>query len=252
MKNPSDFLGDALGVSEKKTRGVLTSTVGKVLVIDEAYSLYSSSATGGQAEDPYKTAVIDTLVAEVQSVPGEDRCILLLGYRSQMETMMQKVNPGLTRRFPLSEAFVFEDFTDDELKRVVEFKLKEQAYTVTNQAMETIMAVLQRARNKPHFGNAGEVDILLNTAKERHQQRQALVDSPHNAVLEAVDIDPDFGRTHGKSSSVRVLFEGTVGNEELILRLEGIQKAASNMRARGLDPRDQVPFNYLFVGPPGK
>jgi hypothetical protein len=28
--------------------------------------------------DPYKTAVIDTMVAEVQSTPGEDRCVLLL------------------------------------------------------------------------------------------------------------------------------------------------------------------------------
>lgn len=252
MKNPSDFVGDALGVSEKKTRGILTSTVGKVLVIDEAYGLYSGSTTGGQSEDPYKTAVIDTLVAEVQSVPGEDRCILLLGYRTQMESMMQRVNPGLTRRFPLSEVFIFEDFTDDELKRVVELKLKQQAYTVTNQAMETIMAVLQRARNKSHFGNAGEVDILLNSAKERHQKRQGTADSPHDAVLEAVDIDPDFDRTQRKSSSVRALFEGTVGNEELILRLERIQKTALNVKTRGLDPRDQIPFNYLFVGPPGK
>jgi hypothetical protein len=46
---------------------------GKVLVIDEAYGLYSTF-------DPYKTAVIDTIVAEVQSVPGDDRCVLLLGY----------------------------------------------------------------------------------------------------------------------------------------------------------------------------
>ena len=35
------------------------------------------------------TAVIDTIVAEVQSVPGEDRCVLLLGYRNEMEEMFQ-------------------------------------------------------------------------------------------------------------------------------------------------------------------
>jgi hypothetical protein len=34
--------------------------------------------------DIYKTAVIDTLVAEVQSTPGEDRCVLLLGYEKQV------------------------------------------------------------------------------------------------------------------------------------------------------------------------
>jgi hypothetical protein len=45
---------------------------------------------GGKATtDSYKTAVIDTIVAEVQSVPGEDRCVLLLGYKEQMVEMFQ-------------------------------------------------------------------------------------------------------------------------------------------------------------------
>jgi hypothetical protein len=43
---------------------------------------------GGQS-DSFKTAVIDTLVAEVQSVPGDDRCVLLLGYETQMREMFQ-------------------------------------------------------------------------------------------------------------------------------------------------------------------
>lgn len=53
----------------------------------KAYMLYSGSKNGGQ--DSFKTTVIDTIVAEVQSVPGEDRCVLLLGYREQMEEMFQ-------------------------------------------------------------------------------------------------------------------------------------------------------------------
>lgn len=83
VKNPSDFVGDVLGASEKNTKGILASTVGKVLVIDEAYGLYGgSNASGSGAKgDPYKTAVIDTIVAEVQSVPGDDRCVLLIGYK---------------------------------------------------------------------------------------------------------------------------------------------------------------------------
>ena len=51
--------------------------------------LYASSGAPGGAADPYKTSVIDTIVAEVQSVPGEDRCVLLLGYKDQMEEMFQ-------------------------------------------------------------------------------------------------------------------------------------------------------------------
>lgn len=84
VKTPADFVGSVLGESEKNTKGILEASIGKVLVIDEAYGL--CGAVGGIA-DPYKTAVIDTIVAEVQSTPGEDRCVLLLGYHDQMQTM---------------------------------------------------------------------------------------------------------------------------------------------------------------------
>lgn len=35
VKNPADFVGSALGESEKNTKAILDTTVGKVLVIDE-------------------------------------------------------------------------------------------------------------------------------------------------------------------------------------------------------------------------
>jgi hypothetical protein len=55
--------------------------------------LYGGGNGNGNT-DPYKTAVIDTIVAEVQSVPGEDRCVLLLGYKPQMEEMFQVKLPA--------------------------------------------------------------------------------------------------------------------------------------------------------------
>jgi hypothetical protein len=51
--------------------------------------LYNGSEGAGSQTDPYKTAVIDTIVAEIQSVPGEDRCVLMLGYEAQMVEMFQ-------------------------------------------------------------------------------------------------------------------------------------------------------------------
>ena len=98
IKNPSDFVGNVLGQSEKNTKTILASTIGKVLIIDEAYSLYSGTDGTGNQSDSFKTAVVDTIVAEVQSEPGEDRCVLLLGYENEMKRMFQNVNPGLSRR----------------------------------------------------------------------------------------------------------------------------------------------------------
>ncbi|KND87588.1 NFX1-type zinc finger-containing protein 1 [Tolypocladium ophioglossoides CBS 100239] len=207
--NPSDFVGGALGQSEQQTKGILAATAGKVLVIDEAYGL--SGGSQGSTSDPYKTAVIDTIVAEVQSVPGDDRCVLLLGYKSQMEMMFQNVNPGLSRRFPMASAFTFDDFTDEELSHILDLKLKQQGYRATGQAKAVAMGMLQRARNRPNFGNAGEVDIILGTAKERHQSRRSKGQSKANDQLEARDFDEDFDRAEQAETNVSKLFTGTVG-----------------------------------------
>ena len=59
--------------------------------------LYNGGATGQQS-DPYKTAVIDTIVAEVQSTLGEDRCVLLLGYEKEMREMFQVRRYQLEKR----------------------------------------------------------------------------------------------------------------------------------------------------------
>ena len=62
LKIPADFVGQVLGESEAKTRAILTASIGCVLVIDEAYGLFS----GKGSKNPYLEAVIDTIVAIVQ------------------------------------------------------------------------------------------------------------------------------------------------------------------------------------------
>ncbi|KAK2035983.1 ATPase [Colletotrichum somersetense] len=251
VKNPSDFVGAVLGGSEAQTKGILASTVGKVLVIDEAYGLYGGGGSSGGVSDPYKTAVVDTIVAEVQSVPGEDRCVLLLGYTDQMEEMFQNVNPGLSRRFPISSAFVFEDFSRPELMTILDLKLKQQGFSATDQAKHVVSEMLERARNRPNFGNAGEVDILLNQAKSRHQKRVSSKQAKHVSTLEALDFDEDFDRGERAHTNVAKLFEGTVGCEKVVATLEGFQESVRSMKDLSIDPKENIPFNFLFRGPPG-
>jgi hypothetical protein len=207
---------------------------------------------GSSTADPYKSAVIDTIVAEVQSTPGEDRCVLLLGYKEQMEDMFRDVNPGLARRFPLESAFVFEDFDDVEIGRILDLKLKDIGFNATDQGKRVAMDVLQRARNRPNFGNAGEVDIILDRAKALHQKRISGNSTKDLDTLEAVDFDPDFDRGERAASNLSVLFKDVVGCADLVRQIQGYQTIAANMKAVGMDPRDQIPFSFLFKGPPGK
>lgn len=170
-----------------------------------------------------------------------------------MEEMFQKVNPGLSRRFPLDSAFVFEDFTDKELGKILDLKLKQQGYESTDQGRKVALEVLRRARNRPHFGNAGEIDIMLNAAKARHQQNRGRAGKARSAaILEARHFDEDFDRGERAETNIRVLFKGTVGCEEIVSQLESYQQIAKNMKNLGMDPREQLPFNFLFRGPPGK
>ncbi|EIN07312.1 P-loop containing nucleoside triphosphate hydrolase protein [Punctularia strigosozonata HHB-11173 SS5] len=253
VKNPADFIGSALGQSESQTKAILANTVGKVLVIDEAYMLYGGS--NGGVSDPYKTAVIDTIVAEVQSVPGEDRCVLLLGYKDQMEEMFQNVNPGLSRRFAIEDAFVFEDYTDAELRKALDWKLKDQDLLATDAAKDVATDVLSRARNRPNFGNIGEVENLLTAAKVRYQERQAAMAVGHrrgiNVPLEPQDFDPDYQRAEHAATHLAKLFEDVVGCDAIVAQLSKYQQIARNAKSRGREPRDLVPTNFVFKGPPG-
>lgn len=206
---------------------------------------------GGGKPDIFKIAVIDTIVAEVQSTPGEDRCVLLLGYKDQMEEMFRDTNPGLARRFPLDSSFVFEDFTDPELSRILDLKLKDVGYNATDQVKRVAMETLQRARNRPNFGNAGEVDILLERAKALHQKHLSARKVKHMDTFEAIDMDPEFDRGARAATNLPLLFRDVVGCESIIKQMQGYQTTAANMKALGMDPREQIPFNFLFKGPPG-
>ena len=42
VKNPADFIGNALGQSETNTKAILATTVGKVLIIDEVWLHHAS------------------------------------------------------------------------------------------------------------------------------------------------------------------------------------------------------------------
>ncbi|KAG9254027.1 P-loop containing nucleoside triphosphate hydrolase protein [Emericellopsis atlantica] len=253
VRTPADFIGGALGQSEQQTKGILAAALGKVLVIDEAYGLYDGSGQGGgSSKNPYKTSVIDTIVAEVQSVPGDDRCVLLLGYKDRMESMFQNVNPGLSRRFPLATAFVFDDFSDAELSQILDRKLERQGFRATGQARDVAMDLLARARNRPNFGNAGEIDIILDAAMHRWQARRSQDKSNRaNDLLEASDFDEHFHRAESADTNIQKLFEGTVGQDALVARLLGYQATYKSVKALGLDPKESIPFTFLFRGAPG-
>lgn len=249
VKSCKDFTGQYYGQSEILTKAILDSARGNVLIIDEAYGF------GRDEKNIYLAAAVDTIVAKVQATSTEDRAVLLLGYKDEMEEMYRRVNPGLARRFPLSSAFEFQDFSDEELSVILDQKLQAQGFTASEEAKQVAMEVLSRSRNHPNFGNAGEVDILLDKAKAAQQIRlgesKGSGSAPLLTELKEVDFDTDYDRSDRAESQIQEAFANLVGAEALVAQFQAYQRIAQNSKHMDLDPKEQIPFNFIFRGPPG-
>lgn len=164
------------------------------------------------------------------------------------------MNPGLSRRFAIEDAFHFEDFSNQELGEILDLKLKAQDLSATAHAKTVALEVLDRARNRPNFGNAGEVENLLGQAKNRYQARQASVPvdkRSFNIVFEPQDFDANFNRDTHASTNLTKLFEDIVGCDEIVARMDKYQNLARALKARNKSTLESIPTNFVFKGPPG-
>jgi hypothetical protein len=203
VANPSDLIGEYIGVSEKNTKAALSAAIGNVLVIDEAHMLYTSNSDcTGNDSDCYRKAVLDTLVAEVQG--NADQCVLLLGYGDAMQEMLQNSNPGLARRFPLADAFWFHDFSVPELESILRSKLTDHGLEATEPAIQVAMDMLEKAKTRVNFGNSGDVENLISRTKKNYQKRMSaltLTSRPHQWVFGPEDFDTEYDRKIGSHQS---------------------------------------------------
>src|ERR1700761_3702005 len=155
----------------------------------------------------------------------------------------------------MENAFHFHDYDDSKLLRALEKKLRDQDLTATDRAKTVAIEVLARLRNRPNFGNIGEVENLLSQAKIRFQNRQISVPEPQRAVdapFEPQDFDPDCRRNENAAENVVALFQDVVGSDAIVEKLRGWVKMANNLKRAGKDPRTIIPTNFIFKGPPGE
>eukprot|EP00762_Andalucia_godoyi_P008529 ANDGO_01319.mRNA.1 Protein cfxQ homolog len=256
IKKPADFLGGALGVSEQQTKAILKAAEGCVLVIDEAYGLCpiaggKNSNITGSTPDPYKVGVIDTIVAEVQNTASEDRCVVLCGYREEMEHLLRVSNPGLARRFPLEKAFYFADFTDDELLRILNNKVQQLGISVSTNAQRVAIEELKKLRCKPNFGNGGAVDNLLSKARENCAKRCKNMSVAESVNQSKVLLEEDFVAGAPPRRSLEAILAGLVGSDGIRTTMIAMKQTVDFWRDKGVDPISKLFLNFRFVGPPG-
>ncbi len=96
-------------------------------------------------------------------------------------------------------------------------------------------------------------ESILTKAKLNYEARYSSmpVSERHfHIVLEPEDFDPDFNRGSSEGSNCRELLQDLV-DDSTIRKLESYQKLSSAAQKYNLNPRDLVPTNFVFKGPPG-
>ena len=190
------FIGTLWGDEERSMRQVLEMARGGVLMIDEAYLLYSS-----HENDPGKL-VIQLLMNVLADEHQRDIAVVLCGYREPMMNLLA-TNPGLQSRFP--NKFDFTDFTVDELLEITRRRVMDYNYRFTPQAWEKYSKMLSRAyqmRDPETWGNARFVTNQLERIYIQHATRcvkQRPEDKSDLLMLTPEDIVPiEVPRHRGK------------------------------------------------------
>lgn len=125
----ADLVASYVGQTAPKTKQVIEASLGGVLFIDEAYSLYRGK------EDSFGLEAIDMLVKGMED-HRDDLVVVLAGYTKEMATFLE-ANSGLKSRF--ANVIEFPDYTGEQLLQIALSQAKKKDYVVTEEAQKKIL-----------------------------------------------------------------------------------------------------------------
>ena len=116
-----DFIDKYLGGTDKKTKALLIANNGKVLFIDEAYSLCNGE------HDPYGMEAITTINRYLSEHPDKI-LVVMAGYKGLIKDKILKQQPGLASRFMWQ--FECNGYNAQELCKIFHVMIKKDGWTL--------------------------------------------------------------------------------------------------------------------------
>jgi hypothetical protein len=153
----SGLVAEFVGQTDKKTKEVIKSADGGVLFIDEAYAL--NDRYGNQKG--FGEEATDALVKEMED-RRDSLVVILAGYKDPMMDFIS-INPGLKSRIPM--IIDFPDYSDAELVEIADRISHSRGLLLTQETKSKIGILMNSERLKDGFGNAREVENLLDSAQ---------------------------------------------------------------------------------------
>jgi probable Rubsico expression protein CbbX len=127
-----ELVGQYIGHTAPKTKGILKKSMGGVLFIDEAYYLHRPDNERDCGQE-----AIDILLQVMES-QREDLVVILAGYADRMETFFSS-NPGFRSR--IAHHIDFPDYSNDELLAIAEVMLSKMNYKFNPEARDAFVRI---------------------------------------------------------------------------------------------------------------
>ena len=157
----ADLVGKYVGQTAPKIKEIFGKAKGKVLFIDEAYSL--SDGTG----DGYSEEAISTILAELEN-NRENVITIFAGYPDKMKEFMDS-NPGLRSRIQFTVDFP--DYSEEEMVDIAELEAEKRGFAISEKAKDKIIRFCNLAKNSTESGNGRYVRNLVETATLNYAYR---------------------------------------------------------------------------------
>lgn len=167
-----DFVAGYVGQTALKTKELLEENRGKVIFVDEAYSLINSVY-----HDSFGKEVLNKINLQMSENPDEN-IFIFAGYKEEMERGIFAVQKGLERRFTWQ--FECPGYTPQELYQI--FSLQAQKAGFTLKGRKTIRSLFEK--NYQLFRSyAGDTEKLLHYAQIEQSRNCLREKSPKKDAL---------------------------------------------------------------------
>ncbi len=177
----ADLVARYEGQTADKVKSVFQRAEGKLLFIDEAYSLVEN------VEGTFGDEAINTIVQEMEN--RRDKTIVIFaGYPDKMEEFFAR-NPGLRSRVPF--CIGFSDYTAAEMAQIVRLEAKKRGFAIHPDSERIVYSICGQAARNTSLGNGRFCRNLVEKAILEYASR-VYGDGGSEAVNNFLLIEKDF------------------------------------------------------------
>ncbi|TCT16239.1 SpoVK/Ycf46/Vps4 family AAA+-type ATPase [Natranaerovirga pectinivora] len=238
----ADFVTENINDTAKRTHQVVSSALGGVLFIDEAYSLCESN------DDKIGKEIVNALLKEIED-NRENLIVILAGYEKDMENFL-KFNQGLKSRFP--NIIPFEDYNPVEMYEIAVNIAKSKGYKIANNVKSELIDLFAKNQftGKTDLGNARFVRNIVENAIMDASKKYLTNSEKQIDLLES----DNFNFKVKAKFDLEEKLDSIIGLEDVkkLLRSQyQLIVAQEKRKSVGVKTKLEQNLNMVFAGNPG-